>query len=153
MNSLIQFKKIRTMKKLMLALFIAAVVNPRAAEAIFIPLSEQPGGPLHAGVPYTFRIADAAGGTAAMLQAVVRNRLELEETLTVPTGSSVDLAFTIPSRASRVILMLDLVLVDGEVTVTVLDQIGNTVIPPRTFSFSASTDPDPHVEMVYEVAP
>jgi hypothetical protein len=49
-----------------------------------------------------------------------------------------------------VILVLDLVL-NGEVTVTVLDQIGNTVIPPRTFSFS--TDPDPHLEVVYEVAP
>jgi hypothetical protein len=138
------------MRKLTLALLIAAVVNVPVAEAIFIPLSEQPGGPLRAGVPYTFRVGDAANGTAVMLQAVVRNRLELEETLTVPSGSSVDLAFTIPSRASRVILVLDLVL-NGEVTVTVLDQNGNTVIPPRTFSFS--TDPDPHLEVVYEVAP
>jgi hypothetical protein len=138
------------MRKLTFALLIAAVVNGPAAEAVFIPLSEQPGGPLQAGVPYTFRIGDAAGGTAVMLQAVVRNRLELEETVTVPPGSSVDLAFTIPSRATRVILALDLVL-SGEVTVTVLDQNGATVIPPRTFSFS--TDPDPHLEVVYEVAP
>jgi hypothetical protein len=143
-------KKGRTMKKLALALLIAAVINVPAAEAIFIPLSLQPGGPLHAGVPYIFRVGDAAGGTAVMLQAVVRSRLELEETVTVPSGSSVELAFTIPSRASRVILVLDLVL-NGEVTVTVLDQNGNTVIPPRTFSFS--TDPDPHLEVVYEVAP
>ena len=85
-----------------------------------------------------------------MLQAVVRNRLELEETATAPPGSSVDLVFTIPSRTSRVILVLDLVL-NGEVIVTVLNQNGGTVIPPRTFSFS--TDPDPHVEVVYEVAP
>ena len=144
-----QLKKIRTIKKLTLALLIA-VLNVPAAEAIFIPLSEQPGGPLQAGVPYIFRVGDAAGGTAVMLQAVVRNRLELEETVTVPAGSSVELAFTIPSRASRVILVLDLVL-NGEVTVTVLDLNGNTVIPPRTFSFS--TDPDPHLEVVYEVAP
>jgi hypothetical protein len=138
------------MKKLTFALLIAAVVNVPVAEAIFIPLSEQPGRPLQAGVPYTFRIGDAANGTAVMLQAVVRSRLELEETVAVPSGSSVELAFTIPSRASRVILVLDLVL-NGEVTVTVLDQNGATVIPPRTFSFS--TDPDPHLEVVYEVAP
>ena len=138
------------MKKLTLMLLVAAMLKTPIAEAVFIPLSLQPGGPLHAGVPYIFRVGDAAGGTAVMLQAVVRNRLELEETVTVPSGSSVDLAFTIPSRASRVILVLDLVL-NGEVIVTVLDQNGATVIPPRTFSFS--TDPDPHLEVVYEVAP
>jgi hypothetical protein len=132
------------MKKLTLMLLVAAMLNTPTAEAILIPVG------LHAGVPYIFRIADAAGGTAVMLQAVVRNRLELEETVTVPPGSSVELAFTIPSRASRVILVLDLVL-NGEVTVTVLDQNGATVIPPRTFSFS--TDPDPHLEVVYDVAP
>jgi len=141
------------MKKLTLMLFIAAMLNTPAAEAVFIPLSLQPGGPLHAGVPYTFRVGDAANGTAAMLQAVVRGRLELEEALTVPSGNLVDLVFTIPSRANRVILVLDLVEEHGEVTVTVLDQIGNTVIPPRTFSFSMSTNSDPHVEVVYEVAP
>jgi len=141
------------MKKLTLMLLVAAMLNAPAAEAVFVPLSLQPGGPLRAGVPYVFRIGDAGNGTAVMLQAVVRGRLELEETLTVPSGSSVDLGFTIPSRASRVILVLDLVEEHGDVTVTVIDQIGNTVIPPRTFSFSASTDPDPHVEVVYEVAP
>jgi hypothetical protein len=137
------------MKKLTLMLLVAALNTP-VVEAVFIPLSLQPGGPLRAGVPYVFRIGDAAGGTAVMLQAVVRNRLELEETVTVPPGSSVDLTFTIPSRASQVILVLDLVL-NGEVIVTVLDQNGATLIPPRTFSFS--TDPDPHLEVVYEVAP
>ena len=145
-----QLKKGRTFRKLTLALLIAAAVNGPAAEAVFIPLSLQPGGPLRPGVPYVFRIGDAAGGTAVMLQAVIRNRLELEETVTVPPGSSVDLAFTIPSRASQLILVLDLVL-NGEVIVRVLDQNGATLIPPRTFSFS--TDPDPHVEVVYEVAP
>ena len=38
MNSLIHFKKIRTVVKLMLALLIAAFVNVVAAEAILIPL-------------------------------------------------------------------------------------------------------------------
>jgi len=140
------------MRKIMLMLLIAAMLNT-PAEAVFIPLSLQPGGPLHAGVPYTFRIADAGNGTAVMLQVVVRGRLEVGETLTVPSGSLVDLLFTIPSRTTRVILVLDLVEEHGEVSVTVLDQIGNTVISPRTFSFSASTDPDPHVEVVYEVVP
>lgn len=87
-----------------------------------------------------------------MLQAGVRNRLELEETVTVPPGSSVDLAFTIPSRASRVILVLDPVLVGGQVIVTVRDQNDNTVIPPRTFT-SPTDELDPHIEVVYEVAP
>jgi len=145
-------EKGRTMKKLTLMLLVAAMLNTPAAEAVFIPLSLQPGGPLHAGVSYVFRIGDAADGTAVMLQAVIRGRLELEEVVAVPSGELVDLDFTIPSRASRVILVLDLVEEHGEVTVTVLDQIGNTVIPPRTFSLSASTDPDPHVEIVYEVA-
>jgi len=85
-----------------------------------------------------------------MLQAVVRNRLELEETATVSAGSSIDLVFAIPSRDSRVILVLDPVLPGGQVTVTVLDQNGATVIPPITFN--DSTD-HPHIEVVYEVAP
>ena len=138
------------MKKLTLALLVAAALNTPPAEAIFIPLSLQPGGPLHTGVSYTFRLGDAAGGTAVMLQAVVRGRLELEETLAVPSGSGVDLVSPIPSRASRVILVLDPVLPGGQVTVTVLDQNGATVIPPITFN--DSTD-HPHIEVVYEVAP
>ncbi|PWT85928.1 MAG: hypothetical protein C5B58_02285 [Acidobacteria bacterium] len=55
-----QVKKGRTLRKLTLALLIAVVVNVPAAEAIFIPLSLQPGGPLQAGVPYIFRVGDAA---------------------------------------------------------------------------------------------
>ena len=138
------------MKKLTLALLVAAALNTPPAEAIFIPLSLQPGGPLHTGVSYTFRLGDAAGGTAVMLQAVVRNRLELEETATVSAGSSIDLVFAIPSRDSRVILVLDPVLPGGQVTVTVFDQNGATVIPPMTFN--DFTD-HPHIELVYDVAP
>ena len=138
------------MKKLTLALLVAAALNTPPAEAIFIPLSLQPGGPLHTGVSYTFRLGDAAGGTAVMLQAVVRNRLELEETATVSAGSSIDIVFAIPSRDSRVILVLDPVLPGGQVTGTVLDQNGGTVIPPITFN--DFTD-HLHVELVYDVAP
>jgi hypothetical protein len=133
-----------TMNKLTLALLFAAALNTPPAEAVLIPSS------LQAGVSYTFRVGDAAGGIAGMLQAVVRGRLELEETLTVPSGSGVDLVFTIPSRASRVILVLDPVLPGGQVIVTVLDQNGGTVIPPITFN--DFTD-HPHIEVVYEVAP
>ena len=96
------------------------------------------------------------GGTVVMLQAVVRGRLELEETLTVPSGSSVDLVFTIPSRTSQVILVLDPVFpgfqseVESDVGVVVLDHNGGTVIPPFTFGdFTHHT----HIEIVYEVAP
>jgi hypothetical protein len=121
-----------------------------AAEAVFIPLSLQPGGPLQAGVAYNFRIGDGSNGTAVMLETVIRGRLGLEETLTVPSGSSVDLVFAIPPRASRLILTLDPVLSGGETTVTVFDLNGNTLIAPMTFR--DSTD-HPHIEIVYEVAP
>ena len=39
------------MKKLTLMLLVAAMLKTPIAEAVFIPLSLQPGGPLHAGVP------------------------------------------------------------------------------------------------------
>ena len=149
MNSLIQFKKIPTLKKLMLALLIAAVVNVPAAEAILIPL---PGGGLQSGVPYIFRISANVTDVAVMLQALVRNRLELEQTLMVSAGASVDLPFTIPSRASEVILVLDPAMIGsdpqffGDVTVTILDQNLVPIIPALTFT-------DPHIEVVCEVVP
>ena len=147
MNSPIQFKKIPTLKKLTLALLIAAVVNVPAAEAILIPL---PGGGLQSGVPYTFRISANVTDVAVMLQALVRNRLELEETVTAPAGATVDLPFTIPSRATQVILMLDPAMIGsdpdffGDVTVTILDQNLVPIIPPLTFT-------DLHIEAVCEV--
>ena len=149
MNSLIQFKKMPMMKKLTLALVIAAVVNVPAAEAILIPL---PGGGLQSGVPYIFRVSANTTDVAVKLQAVVRNRLELEQTLTVPAGATVDLNFTIPSRASQVILVLDPAMIGfdpqffGDVTVTILDQNLNPIIPSLTFS-------DPHIEVVCEIVP
>jgi hypothetical protein len=160
MNPLTQFEKILVMRlriaEALLAL-IALIVVP-AAEAVFFPFSLQPGGPLEAGRQYTFRIGDATmgGGTAVTLQAVVRGRLELEETLTVPSGSSSDLVFTIPSRASQVILLLDPFFpgfqseVESDVTVVVLDQNGGTVISPFTFRDFTH---HPHIEIGYEVAP
>ena len=149
MNSAIQFKKLSVLTKLTLALIIAAVVNVPAAEAILIPL---PGGGLQSGVPYIFRISADVTDVAVMLKAVVRGRLELEETPIVPAGASVDLPFTISSRASQVILVLDPAMIGfdpqffGDVTVTIFDQNLNPIIPSLTFT-------DPHIEMVCEVAP
>ena len=137
------------MKKFILALLIAAVISVPAAEAILIPL---PGGGLQAGVPYIFRISANVTDVAVMLQALVRNRIELQQTLMVPAGASVDLPFTIPSRANEVILVLDPAMIGsdpqffGDVTVTILDQNLNPIIPILTFT-------DPHIEAVCEVVP
>ena len=138
-----------TKKKLTLALLIGAVINVPAAEAILVPLPE---GGLQSGVPYVFRISANTSDVAVTLQAVVRNRLELEETATVPAGNSIDLPFTIPSRASQVILVLDPAMIGsdpqffGDVTVTILDQNLVPIIPSLTFA-------DPHIEVVCEVVP
>jgi hypothetical protein len=149
MNSLIQFQKIRTVKKMMLTLLVAAVVNVPAAKAILIPL---PGGGLQAGVPYIFRISANVSDVAVMLDVLLRNRLELEESLMVPAGDSVDLPFTIPSRSSQLILVLDPGMIGsdpqffGDVTLTILDQNLVPIIPSLTFT-------DPHIEVVCGVVP
>jgi hypothetical protein len=149
MNSLIQFQKIRTVKKMMLPLLVAAVVNVPAAKAILIPL---PGGGLQAGVPYIFRISANVSDVAVMLDVLLRNRLELEESLMVPAGDSVDLPFTIPSRSSQLILVLDPGMIGsdpqffGDVTLTILDQNLVPIIPSLTFT-------DPHIEVVCGVVP
>src|SRR5204862_5585626 len=64
-----------TIKKLTLALLIGAVINVPAAEAILVPLPE---GGLQSGVPYVFRISANTSDVAVTLQALLRNRLELE---------------------------------------------------------------------------
>jgi hypothetical protein len=149
MSALIQFKIMRTVKKLMLALLVAAVVNVPAAEAILIPL---PAGGLQSGVPYIFRISANITDVAVKVEALVRNRLDVEQALNVPAGATVDLLFTIPSRTSQVILVLDPAMLGfdpqffGDVTVTILDQNLVPIIPSLTFT-------DPHIEAVCEVAP
>ena len=149
MNSLIQFQKIRAVKKMMLALLVAVVVNVPAAKAILIPLS---GGGLQAGVPYIFRISANVSDVAVMLDLLLRNRLELEESLMVPAGDSVYLPFTIPSRSSQLILVLDPGMIGsdpqffGDVTLTILDQNLVPIIPSLTFT-------NPHIEVVCGVVP
>jgi len=138
-----------TIKKLTLALLIGAVINVPAAEAILVPL---PGDGLQSGVPYVFRISANTSDVAVTLQALLRNRLELEQTLLLPAGATVDLPFTIPSRASQVILVLDPAMIGfdpqffGDVTVTILDQNLVPIIPSLTFT-------DSHIEVVCEVVP
>jgi hypothetical protein len=142
-------RRLDVVKKLTLALLIAAVVNVPVAEAILIPLA---GGGLQSGVPYIFRISADVTDVAVRLQAVVRSRLELEENLTVPAGAIIDLDFTIPSRANQVILVLDPAMIGfdpqnfGNVTMTILDQNLVPIIPSLTFT-------DPHIEVVCQVAP
>jgi hypothetical protein len=137
------------MKKLMLALLIAAFVNVPPAEAILIPL---PGGGLQSGVPYVFRISANTSDVAVTLQALLRNRLELEQTLLLPAGATVDLPFTIPSRTSQVLLVLDPAMIGfdpqffGDLTVIILDQNLVPIIPSLTFT-------DAHIEVVCEVVP
>jgi len=70
----------------------------------------------------------------------------------VPAGASVDLPFTIPSRANEVILVLDPAMIGsdpqffGDVTVTILDQNLVPIIPALTFT-------DSHIEVVCQVVP
>jgi hypothetical protein len=131
------------MKKPMLVLLIAAILNIPAAEAILVPL---PGGGLQSG--YTIRVL-VDTDTAVMLQAVIKSRLELEGSLTVSAGTSIDIPVTIPSRTNRIILVLDPAMFGqflGDVTVTILDQNLNPIIPPLVFN-------DPHIELVFEAAP
>jgi len=138
-----------TIKKLALALLIGGVINVRPAEAILIPL---PGGGLQSGVPYIFRISANITDVAVKVEALVRNRLNLEQTLKVPAGATVELPLTIPSRTTQVILVLDPGMVGfdpqffGDVTVTILDQNLVPIMPSLTFI-------DPHIEAVCEVAP
>ena len=138
-----------TIKKLTLALLIGAVINVPAAEAILVPLPE---GGLQSGVPYVFRISANTSDVAVTLQALLRNRLELEQTLLLPAVATADLPFTVPSRASQVILVLDPAMIGsdpqffGDVTVTILDQNLVPIIPSLTFA-------DPHIEVVCEVVP
>ena len=83
---------------------------------------------------------------------MVRNRLQLEESLIVSAGATVDLPFTIPPRASQLILVLDPGMIGsdpqffGEITLTVLDQNLIPIIPPLIFT-------EPHIEVVCPVVP
>src|SRR5207244_12511535 len=118
-------------------------------QAILTPL---PDGGLQSGGPYIFRIRANVTDVAVMVRALLRNRLELEQTLMVPAGASVDLPFTIPSRANEVILLLDPAMIGsdpqffGDVTVTILDQNLVPIVPAMRFT-------DPHIEAVCEVVP
>jgi hypothetical protein len=108
---------------------------------------------LQAGSTYTFRINDAGFGNSSTLLSVTRGRLEVEEVRAAASAEFVEITFTVPPKASRIILAIDLqcpdtgTVVCGQVGLTLIDQVGNTVLPPVTV---AGTD---HAETVLDVEP
>ena len=115
------------MKKMMLAALAAAVVGVPRAQALYHEAV------LQTGAAYTFRIGNASPGAQVRLLSITRGRLELEDSRLVAAGSSADVPFTVPARATRVLLVIDLKCTEagcGEATVTVLDANGGTVAAP-----------------------
>src|SRR6266540_5676863 len=104
---------------------------------------------LHAGITYMFRIGDGAFGTQATLLSITRGRLELEDSRVVAPGATGDMPFTIPDRAKRVVLALDLRCTStscGDATLTVLNQNGEPIAP------TVSSHGD-HFEVGFDVEP
>ncbi len=132
--------------KLILAVLGAAALGiPRAEAACY-------GSRLQAGSTYTFRINDAGVGNATTLLSVNRGRLEVEEVGAASPAEFVQIPLTVPPKASRIILMVDIRCLDtspvscGEATVDVLNADGNTVLPAVTVA-------NVHEELVFDVHP
>jgi hypothetical protein len=121
--------------KLMIALVAVAVAVVPPAEATF-------GGSLQRGVTYTFQINDqSSGGTAVMLQAVTRGRLRVKDTRTVAVLETIQMTFTVPPTATRVVLVLDPSR-GGATEVKLLR--GTSLLTTDTYE-------DAHTEVVYDV--
>jgi hypothetical protein len=91
--------------------------------------------PLQTGATYTFRIGDGTFGTQLTLLSITRGRLELEDSRLVPPGTAVDVPFTVPARATRIVLVLDLkcsTTTCGDATLTVLDLNSAPIAPTVT---------------------
>jgi hypothetical protein len=133
-------------KKLILAVLMAAALSVPHAEATYY------GPRLQAGATYTFRINDAGVGNATTLLAVNRERVEVQAVRAALAAEFVEIPLTVPAKASRIILMVDIRCLDttpvtcGQVDVTVIDAIGNTVLPPVTVT-------NVHEELVLDVQP
>src|SRR5689334_12650284 len=115
--------------KLILAVLAAAAVAAAQAEALYHDAVLRP------GAAYTFRIGDGRTGTQVRLQSITRGRLDLEDTRVVGAGATADVPFTVPARATRVLLVLDMKCAPvscGDATLTVLDASGNPVAPAVT---------------------
>jgi hypothetical protein len=136
------------MNKLLVLSFVVTMIAIVPAEALYV------GAPLHAGAGYVFRIADASNGSAVTLLSVTRGRLEVEDTAVVPAGDGLDIPLVVSQRTTRVMLKLDLQCAGddpstgcGQITVTVLDATGNTVVAPRVLREGN------HFEYVCDVTP
>jgi hypothetical protein len=130
-------KRSHSMKKLMLTLLIVVIAVPPAKATLKANV--------HAGVTYTFTIEDGTGGTAVMLQELVRGRLDVVESLTVGHLDTVQFTYTVPRNAERVILVFDPSSLIAATKVTVNDPTSQ-VMP--TESFVAD-----HVQLVFDVTP
>jgi len=129
--------------RLILAVLAATAVGAAQADALYHDAVLRP------GAGYTFRIGDGRTGTQVRLQSITRGRLDLEDTRVVVAGATADVPFTVPARATRVLLVLDVKCTPvscGDATVTVLDANGNPIAP-------AVTSDGSHFEAGFDVAP
>jgi hypothetical protein len=117
------------MKKVILAVLVAAIVGVPRAQALYYDAV------LQTGATYTFRIGDGSFGAQLTLLSIIRGRLELQDSQLVFPGTTLDVPFTVPARATRVVLVLDLkcsTTTCGDATLTVLDQNDNPIAPTVT---------------------
>ena len=87
------------MKKLVLALLVAAVVHVPTAEAAYL-------GCLDSAQPYTLGVTTTSRVAITILVITTRSRLDVEETLLFDSTSP-PLLRTLPPRAVRMIFVLD----------------------------------------------
>jgi hypothetical protein len=115
-------------KKLIAAVLASGALSVPRAQALYHDAA------LQTGATYTFRIGDGSFGAQLTLLSITRGRLELEDSRLVPPGTAVDVPFTVPARATRVVLVLDLKCSTtcGDATLTVLDQNNNPIAPTVT---------------------
>jgi predicted GTPase len=88
------------MKKLMFALVTAGLLHIPSAKGVYI-------GTFTAGSAYSFEVATGASVTTAVtFMSVVRGRLQIDDVITV-NGSLPATNIPVPTRAERVILLVD----------------------------------------------
>jgi hypothetical protein len=89
-----------TMKKLIFALIIAALLHVPSTKAAYI-------GTLTAGSSYSFEISTVANVTTAVtFMSVVRGRLQIDDVITV-NGNLPPTNIPVPAHADRVVLLID----------------------------------------------
>jgi hypothetical protein len=117
------------MKKKLIAAVVSTTLGVPRAQALYHDAT------LQTGATYTFRIGDGTFGAQLTLLSITRGRLELEDSRLVFPGTTLDVSFTVPARATRVVLVLDLkcsTTTCGDATLTVLDQNNAPIAPTVT---------------------